>query len=166
MIVSGAPCRSETGTFDEVVDGCLPRRHWLSRKRRHDAGARVKHDNPEAFLQLRNTVGACLRIHPARHHPCVGDKPSYAPPATSSTWVAERTRVGGCVTLFAERAASHPMFRRTLRGARSPRSRYGAGTMGGGIAMIFLTPASRSLAGDGAGSPDRGLATIKNYEVQ
>jgi len=77
MIVSGATVPAEqlqpAGLFDEIVpgdivEGALAFASASSRETRAGTAShrKVKHDNPEAFLQFaRNTVGAMSKNFPA-----------------------------------------------------------------------------------------------------
>jgi len=190
MIVSGASVPAEqlapAGLFDELVEGDIVdgavafAKKVIAEKRPITVlrSRKVKHDNPEAFLQFaRNSVKAVAKNYPAPLKCIDAVAASVDKPFDEGIAVERELFVdlmGGPESralrhaFFAERAAARipDVPEDTPRRKVEKVAVIGAGTMGGGIAMSFAN----------AGYPvtvlemkqeaiDRGFATIrKNYE--
>jgi len=190
MIVSGASVPSEQlaalGLFAEIIEGDFVEgavafaRKVVAEKRPLELlrDRKVKHDNPEAFLQFaRNTVGAMSKNFPAPLK-CIDCVAASVDKPFEEGLRIEREGFTDLLMGPESRALRHAFFGERAAGKiadvpeDTPRRKIskvaviGAGTMGGGIAMNFLN----------AGIPvtilemkqealDRGVATIrKNYE--
>jgi len=198
MIVSGASVPSEQltalGLFSEIipvtpsqdgtqsfVEGAVAfAKKVVAEKRPLEQlrNRKVKHDNPEAFLQFaRNTVGAMSKNYPAPLK-CIDCVAASVDKPFEEGLRIEREGFTDLLMGPESRALRHAFFGERAAGKiadvpeDTPRRKIskvaviGAGTMGGGIAMNFLN----------AGIPvtilemkqealDRGVATIrKNYE--
>ncbi len=190
MIVSGASVPAEQlaalGLFAEIiqgdfVDGAVAfAKKVVAEKRPLEQlrNRKVKHDNPEAFLQFaRNTVGAMSKNFPAPLK-CIDAVAACIDKPFEEGLRIEREGFTDLMMGPESRALRHAFFGERAASKISdvpedtPRRKIakvaviGAGTMGGGIAMNFLN----------AGIPvtilemkqealDRGVATIrKNYE--
>ena len=184
MIVSGAsvPAEQLVGLFDEIVEadiveGALAfaaQKRPITRLR----DRKVKHDNPQAFLQFaRNTVGAMARNLPAPLKCIDAVAASVEKPFEEGLRIERDLFVqllNGAESqalrhaFFAERAASKipDVPEDTPRRAIARVAVIGAGTMGGGIAMNFLNAGVPvTLLEMKQEALDRGLATIRrNYE--
>ncbi len=191
MIVSGASVPSEQlaalGLFSEIVqgdfiDGAIAfAKKVVAEKRPIELlrNRKVKHDNPEAFLQFaRNTVGAMSKNFPA---PLKCIEAVAARLSTSPSRKGMRIERAGFTDLLMgpeSRALRHAFFGERAASKISdvpedtPRRKIakvgvlGAGTMGGGIAMNFLNAGIPvTILETKQEALDRGLATIrKNYE--
>jgi len=190
MIVSGASVPSEQlaalGLFAEIIEGDFVEgavafaKKVVAEKRPLELlrNRKVKHDNPEAFLQFaRNTVGAMSKNFPAPLK-CIDCVAASVDKPFEEGLRIEREGFTDLLMGPESRALRHAFFGERAAGKiadvpeDTPRRKIskvaviGAGTMGGGIAMNFLN----------AGIPvtilemkqealDRGVATIrKNYE--
>ena len=190
MIVSGASVPSEQlaalGLFAEIIEGDFVEgavafaKKVVAEKRPLELlrDRKVKHDNPEAFLQFaRNTVGAMSKNFPAPLK-CIDCVAASVDKPFEEGLRIEREGFTDLLMGPESRALRHAFFGERAAGKiadvpeDTPRRKIskvaviGAGTMGGGIAMNFLN----------AGIPvtilemkqealDRGVATIrKNYE--
>jgi len=190
MIVSGASVPSEQlaalGLFAEIIEGDFVEgavafaKKLVAEKRPLELlrDRKVKHDNPEAFLQFaRNTVGAMSKNFPAPLK-CIDCVAASVDKPFEEGLRIEREGFTDLLMGPESRALRHAFFGERAAGKiadvpeDTPRRKIskvaviGAGTMGGGIAMNFLN----------AGIPvtilemkqealDRGVATIrKNYE--
>jgi 3-hydroxyacyl-CoA dehydrogenase len=184
MIVSGVsvPAEQLTGLFDEIVEGDVvagavafaARKRPVTRLR----DRKVKHDNPQAFLQFaRNTVGAMAKNLPAPLKCIDAVAASVDKPFEEGLRIERELFVQLLQGLesqalrhafFAERAASKipDVPEDTPRRAIARVAVIGAGTMGGGIAMNFLNAGIPvTILETKQEALDRGLATIrKNYE--
>ncbi len=184
MIVSGAsvPAENLAGLFDEVVDGDVVEAavKFAAQKRSVTLirDRKVRHDNPQAFLQFaRNTVGAMSKNLPAPLK-CIDAVAASVDQPFERGVAIERelfvTLLEGSESkalrhaFFAERAASRipDVPEDTPRRAIARVAVIGAGTMGGGIAMNFLNAGIPvTILESRQEALDRGLATIrKNYE--
>ena len=184
MIVSGAsvPAENLAGLFDEVVDGDVVEAavKFAAQKRAFTLirDRKVRHDNPQAFLQFaRNTVGAMSKNLPAPLK-CIDAVAASVDQPFERGVAIERelfvTLLEGSESkalrhaFFAERAAARipDVPEDTPRRAIARVAVIGAGTMGGGIAMNFLNAGIPvTLLESKQEALDRGLATIrKNYE--
>ena len=184
MIVSGAsvPAENLAGLFDEVVDGDVVEAavKFAAQKRAFTLirDRKVRHDNPQAFLQFaRNTVAAMSKNLPAPLK-CIDAVAASVDQPFERGVAIERelfvTLLEGSESkalrhaFFAERAAARipDVPEDTPRRAIARVAVIGAGTMGGGIAMNFLNAGIPvTILESKQEALDRGLATIrKNYE--
>jgi 3-hydroxyacyl-CoA dehydrogenase len=139
---------------------------------------KVKHDNPEAFLQFaRNTVGAMSKNFPAPLKCIEAVAASVDKPFEEGLRI-ERAGFTDLLMGPESRALRHAFFGERAASKISdvpedtPRRKIakvgvlGAGTMGGGIAMNFLNAGIPvTILETKQEALDRGLATIrKNYE--
>jgi 3-hydroxyacyl-CoA dehydrogenase len=190
MIVSGASVPSEQlaalGLFSEIIQGDFVEgaitfaKKVVAEKRPIELlrNRKVKHDNPEAFLQFaRNTVGAMSKNYPAPLK-CIEavaasvDKPFEEGIRVERAGFTELLMGPESRALrhafFGERAASKiaDVPEDTPRRKIAKVAVIGAGTMGGGIAMNFLNAGLPvTILETKQEALDRGIATIrKNYE--
>ncbi|MFZ3322631.1 MAG: 3-hydroxyacyl-CoA dehydrogenase NAD-binding domain-containing protein [Usitatibacter sp.] len=190
MIVSGASVPSEQlaalGLFAEIIQGDLVEgavafaKKVVAEKRPLEQlrNKKVKHDNPEAFLQFaRKTVSAMSKNFPAplKCIDCVAasvDKPFEEGLRIEREGFTDLLMGPESRALrhafFGERAASKipDVPEDTPRRKVAKVAVIGAGTMGGGIAMNFLNAGLPvTILETRQDALDRGLATIrKNYE--
>ena len=190
MIVSGATVASEklarAGLFDEVIEGDLLQgavafagrvadRRPLPRVR----DRKVEHPDPEGFLHYaRTAVAAASKGYPAPPR-CVEAVAAAVSKPFEEGKALERDLFLALVqtseskalrhAFFAERAASKIPDVPDDTPTRSIRSAavIGAGTMGGGIAMVFANAGIPvTLLEVEQAALDRGLATVrKNWEA-
>jgi 3-hydroxyacyl-CoA dehydrogenase len=190
MIMSGASVPSEQlatlGLFAEIIQGdfvegavafatkVVAEKRPLEQLR----NKKVKHDNPEAFLQFaRNTVGAMSKNFPAPLK-CIDAVAASVDKPFEEGLRIEREGFTDLLmgpesralrhAFFGERAASKisDVPEDTVRRKISRIAVIGAGTMGGGITMNFLNASIPvTILEMKQDALDRGLATIrKNYE--
>ena len=190
MIVSGASVPAEQlaqlGLFAEIVPGDFVEgavafaKKVVAEKRPLELlrDRKVKHDNPEAFLQFaRNTVGAMSKNFPAPLKCIEAVAASVDKPFEEGLRI-EREGFTDLLmgpesralrhAFFGERAASKipDVPEDTPRRQVAKVAVIGAGTMGGGIAMNFLNAGIPvTILETKQEALDRGLATIRrNYE--
>ena len=190
MIVSGATVPSEqlaaAGLFSEIIPGDFVEgaiafaKKVVAEKRPLEQlrNRKVKHDNPEAFLQFaRNTVGAMSKNFPAPLKCIEAVAASVDKPFEEGLRI-EREGFTDLLmgpesralrhAFFGERAASKipDVPEDTPRRKVAKVAVIGAGTMGGGITMNFLNAGIPvTILETKQDALDRGLATIrKNYE--
>jgi 3-hydroxyacyl-CoA dehydrogenase len=190
MIVSGATVPSEqlaaAGLFSEIIQGDFVEgaiafaKKVVAEKRPLEQlrNRKVKHDNPEAFLQFaRNTVGAMSKNFPAPLK-CIEAVAASVDKSFEEGLRIEREGFTDLLmgpesralrhAFFGERAASKipDVPEDTPRRKVAKVAVIGAGTMGGGITMNFLNAGIPvTILETKQDALDRGLATIrKNYE--
>ena len=188
MIVSGAsvPAAKLQGLFDEIVDGALAagalafarkivaERRPLKRLR----DVRIDYPDAEGFFQFaRNTVGAIAKGLPAPLKCIDAVAAAVAKPFEEGLRV-ERELFLALMQTPESRALRHAFFAERTAAKipgiddKTPPRRIervaviGAGTMGGGITMNFLTAGIQvTILEMGREALDKGVATIRrNYE--
>jgi len=190
MIVSGTSVRASqlagTALFDELVEGDpLPAALSLARKVAQENRTRkrlrdltIDDPNAEAFLQFaRNTVGAASKGYPAPLK-CVEAVAAAVTQPFEEGKRIERELFAQLMRTPESRALRHAFFAERTAAripgiaddapARQIRrvAVIGAGTMGGGIAMNFVSAGLPvTILETKQGALDKGLATIRrNYE--
>ncbi|HSS70486.1 MAG TPA: 3-hydroxyacyl-CoA dehydrogenase NAD-binding domain-containing protein [Casimicrobiaceae bacterium] len=188
MIVSGAsvPAVKLQGLFDEIVDGALlagalafARKVVAERRPLKRLGdVRIDYPDAEGFFQFaRNTVGAIAKGLPAPLKCIDAVAASVAKPFEEGLRV-ERELFLALMQTPESRALRHAFFAERTAAKipgideKTPARRIervaviGAGTMGGGITMNFLTAGIPvTILEMGREALDKGVATIRrNYE--